>query len=244
MKIVVLGQNYVPEEQNAYFHEMTTGILARGHDVTMLTAFPHYGRDKVFDGYRGRIFQRETIDDVKVIRTWVYASGNKSVMARVLSFASFCLSSLVFGAFAGRKADVTYTSIPPFPLGVVGVVLSRIWRSKLVISVQDIYPLAAIELGVLTNPYAIRFFEAMERWMYRKAHRIVVISEGFKRNLVSKGVPPEKIIVVSNWADPNFVKTGPRNESVRQTFNVGDRFTVIYSGGLTLNSELEPLIHA
>jgi colanic acid biosynthesis glycosyl transferase WcaI len=126
----------------------------------------------------------------------------------------------------------------------VGVALSRIWGSKLVISVQDIYPLAAIELGVLKNPYAIKFFEAMERWMYRKADHIVVISEGFKSNLIGKGVPPDKITIVSNWADPNFVKTGPRNESLRQTFNVGDRFTVIYSGGLTLNSELEPLLHA
>lgn len=244
MKVVVLGQNYLPEEQNAYFHEMTTGMLARGHDVTMLTAFPHYGRDRVFDGYRGKIFQREVIDGVKVIRTWVYASGNKNVLARILNFASFCLSSVVFGAFAIHRTDVVYTSIPPLPLGVVGVILSRIWRARLVVSIQDIFPLAAVQLGVLTNQYAIRFFEAMEKWMYRKADHIVVISEGFKTNLLSKGVPPAKITVVSNWADPSFVKAGPRNESLRQEFNVGENFTVIYSGGLTRNSALEPLIQA
>jgi colanic acid biosynthesis glycosyl transferase WcaI len=244
MRILVLSQNYVPEEQNAYHHEMTTGLLKRGHDVTMLTAFPHYGSDSVYKGYKGRLFQRETIDGVKVLRTWVYASGKKSVLPRILNYLSFCVTSLAFGLFAIRNVDVVYTSIPPLPLGVVGFFLSRIKGAKLVISIQDIFPQAAVQLGVLSNRHIIRLFEKMEKLVYRKAQHIIVISEGFRRNLISKGVSVEKISVVSNWADPNFVKTGPRDNSIRQMLNVGNNFTLIYSGGLTHNSELEPVIYA
>jgi len=244
MKILGLCQNYAPEEQNFYHHEMTTGLLAKGHDVTMLTAFPHYGKDSVYDGYRGKVFQREILDGVKVIRTWVYAPSKKNFLPRLINFGSFCASSLAFGMFTVGRKDVIYTSIPPLPLGVTGFALAQVTRARLVVSVQDIFPLAAVQLGVLTNRWMIRFFEQMERWVYRKADHIVVISEGFRQNLISKGVPPEKISVVSNWADSDFIKPGSKDSSFRKELNVGTRFTLIYSGGLTHNSNLEPMIYA
>ncbi|MBU1858306.1 MAG: glycosyltransferase family 4 protein [Verrucomicrobia bacterium] len=244
MKILGLCQNYAPEEQNFYHHELTTGLLTKGHDVTMLTAFPHYGKDRVYDGYRGKVFQREVLDGVKVIRTWVYATSKKKLLPRLINFGSFCASSLAFGMFTIGRKDVVYTSIPPLPLGLTGFALAKITRARLVVSVQDIFPLAAVQLGVLTNRRIIRFFEKMEKWVYRRADHIVVISEGFRQNLISKGVSPAKISVVSNWADTDFIKPGSKDNSFRKELNVGTCFTLIYSGGLTHNSNLEPVIYA
>lgn len=244
MKILVLCQNYVPEEQNFYHHEFTTGLLAEGHDVTMLTAFPHHGRGRVYDGYRGKIFQREVIDGVKVIRTWVYANPSRAALSRMLTYFSFCISSLIFGLFVVKRADIVYTSIPPLPLATTGKILARLKRAKLVLSIQDIFPQAAIELGVLTNRKLILFFERMEKWAYRKADHIVVIAEGFRQNLIRKGVPAEKISVVSNWADSNFIKPGEKENSFRKELQVDSRFTLIYSGGLTLNSNVVPMVEA
>jgi colanic acid biosynthesis glycosyl transferase WcaI len=244
MKVLVVCQNYVPEEQNAYHHELTTGLLRKGHDVTMLTAFPHYGLGRVYDGYRGKIFQREVIDGVKVARTFVYATRKKTFLPRLLNFASFCISSLLFGSFVVRRADVVYTSIPPLPLGITGYVLAKLKGARYVVSIQDIFPLAAVELGMLKNPRVIRFFEAMERWIYRRADHIVVIAEAFRENLIAKGVPADKITVVSNWANPDFITTGPKDNALRREFGVGDLFTVIYSGGLTHNSNVGSLVEA
>ena len=244
MKVLMLCEHYVPEEFNLHHHELTTGLLAKGHDVTMLTAFPHYREDRIFDGYRGKVFQREIIDGVKVIRTWVYVTPKRSLLRRLANFASFCISSLVFGLFAVERMDVIHTTLPPLPLGITGFVLAKTKHARLVISLQDIYPQAAVELGLLTNRHVIRFFERMEKWVYQKADHIFVISEGFRRNLATKGVPTEKISVVSNWADPDRIKTGPKHNTFRKKLNVGTRFTLIYSGGLTLNSNLEPVIYA
>jgi colanic acid biosynthesis glycosyl transferase WcaI len=61
----------------------------------------------------------------------------------------------------------------------------------------------AIRLGLLTNPWAIAFFRWMERFVYRKAAAVAVISEGFQRNLLSKGVPDDKIHVIPNLVDPS-----------------------------------------
>jgi len=128
--------------------------------------------------------------------------------------------------------------------GITGFILARVKRARFVISIQDIFPLAAVELGVLTNPRVIRFFEAMEKWVYRKADHIVVIAEGFRQNLLRKGVPEAKLSVVSNWADTDFIKPGSRENGFRNELNVGSRFTLVYSGGLTLNSNVEPMIGA
>jgi colanic acid biosynthesis glycosyl transferase WcaI len=244
MRIIVVSQNYPPEEQNLYHHEFTSSLVNEGHHVTMLTAFPHHGRGRVYDGYRGKLFQRETLDGVKVIRSWVYAKPGNKLPARMLTYFSFCVSSLLSGLFAAPRADVVYTSIPPLPLGITGYILARLKRAKFLISIQDIFPQAAVELGMLRNPRIIRFFERMERWVYQKADRIVVIADGFKRNLIRKGVPPQKVFVVSNWADTDFIKPGPKDNGFRRDLKVGSKFTLIYSGGLTLNSNVAPMIEA
>lgn len=244
MKVLVLSQNYVPEEQNAYHHELTAGLVSKDHDVTMLTAFPHYGKDRVYDGYRRKIFQRENIEGVKVIRTWVYANSRKTFLPRIINYASFCLSSLLFGLFFINRMDVVYTSIPPLPLGITGFFLSKVKRARFVVSIQDIYPLAAVQLGALRNRYLINFFEKMEKWIYKRAAHIVVISDAFRENIISKEVPPLKVTVISNWANPKFIKPMPKNNSFREEIKVGSLFTLIYSGGLTYNSNLEPIIYA
>jgi colanic acid biosynthesis glycosyl transferase WcaI len=244
VKILLLCQYYSPEEQNIFVHECASGLVGKGHDVIVLTAFPHYGRTSVYEGYRGKVFQRETIDGVKVMRAWVYATGKKGFYPRLANFGSFCGTSLIAGVITSLKPDVVYTWIPPLPLGVTGALLAGYKRVPYVVHVQDIYPRVAVEHGMLTNPKAIRFFESMEKWVYKKANKIIVISEGFKADLASKGVSENKLSVVENWADPNFIKPGPKDNSFRRELNVNGRFLAVYSGGLNHNADLTSVIQA
>src|SRR5262245_2106966 len=206
MRVLILAQNFPPESvgPGINYHQLGIDLIAKGHQVTMLTAFPHYPDGFIFNGYRGRAFQRETLDGIEVIRTWIYATPSKSFWPRVLNFSSFSASSLLGGLIAAGKFDVVYAILPPLILGITAVIQGATRRVPVVVSIQDIYPYAAVVMGVLRNRIAIRFFERMEKWIYRRAAHIVVISEGFRENLSSKGVPFEKISVVSNWADAEF----------------------------------------
>jgi colanic acid biosynthesis glycosyl transferase WcaI len=244
VKVLLLNQYYPPEEQNFYVHECATGLALRGHEVTVLTAFPNYGKGRVYDGYRHKAFQRDTIDGIPVCRSWVYATGRKSFVSRALNFGSFCLSALVSGPFVVSRPDVIYTSTPPLPLGVTAALLARYHGSRLIIHVQDVYPRLAVEHGMLTNRAAIRFFEAMERWIYKQAEKVVVISEDFREDLVNKGVAIDKVAVVQNWADPNFVTPRPKENEFRRSLQADGRFVLIYSGGLNNNANLDPVIRA
>ncbi len=244
MRILLLSQYYWPEEQNIYIHELALGLMAKGHQVTVLTAFPHYGKGRVYDGYRGKVFQTEMEAGIKILRTYVYATPSKNFYQRILNFGSFSVSSLICGLLVIDKPDVVYVVLPPLPLGIIGVIIARWKKSRIAVHVQDIYPEAAVQHGILKNRRAILFFEKMERWVYQRADILIGISEGFREHFMRIGENDSKIHVVENWADPDFIVPGPQNNSFRNLVNKENRFMIVYSGGINNNANLEPLIHA
>lgn len=245
MKILLVAQYYVPEDVGigVQLHQLTTDLAARGHHVTMLTAFPNYPSRVVFEGYRGKALLRERMDGVEVIRTYIYASPRKSLRSKALNFGSFCASAIVGGLLASRP-DAIYCVMPPLPLGLSVEFVALVKRAPVVVNVQDIYPDIAIELGILHNTAAIRLFQAMERLIYRQAAGVTVISEGFRSNLLAKGVRAEKIHLVPNWVDTDLIQPSPRDNLFRRQLNLGERFTLIYSGSLSYNSNVDPVVDA
>jgi colanic acid biosynthesis glycosyl transferase WcaI len=246
MKILLVSGYYHPETVGAgiWVRQLALDLKAMGHDVSVLTGFPSYPFGQIFPAYRRRWFLKETVDGIPVTRTFTYATRSRKFWPRVASFGSFCASAMLCGWMARPKADVVYAVLPPLPLGISALMLAKIARARLVVNLQDIYPDIAVATGFLQNRLAIQFFERMEKWIYRHAQRIVVISAGFERNLLAKGVPQDKIAVVPNWADPDSIVPGPRDNSFRQQHGIKDEFVVLYSGGISHNSNLEPVLHA
>ncbi|WP_119066660.1 glycosyltransferase family 4 protein [Aggregatilinea lenta] len=247
MRVLVVSPHYKPEEVAAaatFVQEIAVDLTAMGHDVSVLTAFPNYPTGKIFEPYRGKVFQRENYSGIPLTRVWIYATASKRFWPRLLNFGSFSVTALLGGLVTRPRPDALYVMMPPLTLGITGVLLGIARRARVVINVQDIHPYAAVATGVLKNKRAIRFFEWLEKWIYRHVDHIVVISRGFRDNLIEKGTPPDKISVVSNWADPDFITPGPRENSFRQQLGADGRFTLVYSGGLTHNSNLEPVLGA
>jgi colanic acid biosynthesis glycosyl transferase WcaI len=254
VRIVILANYYYPEEVGAgiWIRQLAVDLKQAGHDVLVLTSFPSYPAGVIFPSYRNHLFGREQIDGIPVVRTYTFSTASRSFWSRVLNFGAFCVSSALQGswlALTGKlKADVVYAILPPLPLGVSGWAIAALTGAKLVTNIQDIYPDIAVETGFLKSPAAIRWFSRMERWIYNRSAGIVVISEGFRDNLLAKGVPAEKLSVVSNWADAKAIVPAPRETEFRRawsrSWDTGDRFVVLYAGGLSMNSCLEPVVEA
>jgi colanic acid biosynthesis glycosyl transferase WcaI len=245
MRIHLLTQYFPPEKVGAavWVKELTEDLLAAGHEVNVLTAFPNYPNGVIPAAYLHKLYQREELAGAHVTRTFIYATPSKAFWRRVASFGSFILSSLLGGVLAAPRADVIYAILPPLPLGVTAILLGLVKSARVVVNIQDIHPEVAVRTGVLRNRLAIRFFEAMERWIYRHADQVVVISDGFRQNLLVKGVRGSKIRVVPNWADTDFFRPGPADPSLRESWGK-EKFVVVYSGGLSHNSNLECVIQA
>jgi colanic acid biosynthesis glycosyl transferase WcaI len=246
MRILVVSQYYLPEDVGAgvYLSQLTGDLSARGHHVTMLTAFPNYPERRIFKGYRGKLYQKESLGGIEVIRTWIYANPSEAYWSRILNWGTFCLTSFIGGILAARKPDVVYAVLPPLPLGVFAILLARLKGARAVCCIEDIYPLIAVELGILRNPLLIRFFRRMERWIYRHADGLIGISEGFKHHFLAAGADEDKISVIPNWADPVSIQPSSKMTPLRREYGLEDRFVVLYSGSLSHNSSVDRLIEA
>jgi len=194
MKILILAQHYAPEEVSGAVlgTELATDLCKKGHQVTFVTCAPNYPLGKVYPGYRNSLFSEEMLEGVRVIRTWSYISSQKTFWPRILNYATFS-ATVFYGAAISGKPDIILSFSPPLPLGVPAWLLSRLWHVPWILNVQDIYPEIAVVTGVLHNRTAISVLSNLERFLYRKATHIQVLSDGFKKNLVSKGVAPSKI---------------------------------------------------
>jgi len=89
---------------------------------------------------------------------------------------------------------------------------------------------------LIRNKKLIKFAQKMEKWIYDQADKIVVISPGFGQNLKRKGVSSEKLIIIPNWVNTEFLKPYPKNNQVAVNFDLVNKFVILYAGTLTLSS--------
>lgn len=243
MKILLLAQHYAPEDVSGAVlaTELATDLANQGHAVSFVTCAPNYPQGQVFPGYRNRFLQSETVEGVWVVRTWSYISTAKSFWKRLMNYGTWSATAFWGGLWSG-KPDVIFSYSPPLPLGVSVWLLSRLWRVPWVLRIEDLYPDAAIATGVMRNSAAIHFFGWLERFLYRRADHISLISESFQRNLLAKGVAPGKLSVTPVWADPDVVRPLPKDNSFRREHGLSDVFVVMYAGGLGHTSALEDVL--
>ncbi len=223
--------------------ELATDLAKRGHKVSFVTSAPSYPLGVVYKGYRNAILSTECCDSVKIVRVWSYISPNNSFWSCILNYGTFSLSALFGGLFA-RKHDVIMSASPPLPLGFSAYVLSRLWNVPWVLRVEDLYPDTAILAGVINNRIIIRLFYWMERFLYEKAAHISVISNSFRRILLSKGISQSKISELSVWADSELVRPMDGDTRFRNQYKLDGLFVVMYAGNLGYTSALEELLNA
>jgi colanic acid biosynthesis glycosyl transferase WcaI len=208
LKIAVLGINYWPDETG--IAPFTTGkceYLARcGHEVTAFTGMPYYPAWKIPDGYRRRLFIREQKSGVEIARSWLYVPRHLSSAKRILHEASFVIS-VVLRSIANSKSnrpDVLIVITPPLALGLAASFLSRKWKIPFIQHVADLQPDAAVDLGMLSAGRFTRALYALERLSYNKASVISTLTVSMREKILTKGIPPEKVILSPDWARPEL----------------------------------------
>jgi colanic acid biosynthesis glycosyl transferase WcaI len=162
---------------------------------------------------------------------------------RFLSYGTFNLTSTVCALLSG-KHDVVITPSPPLTIGLAGWLVARIRGGAFIYNVQDIYPDAAIKLGLLTQPTVIRLLTWMERIVYRAANAVTVISDDFRANLMQKGVPANKIWLIPNAVDGEFLHPMERDNSFAREHGITHNFVVLYAGNVGLAQGVETLVDA
>ena len=214
MKILFLTDNFYPEVNApaSRTYEHAREWVKSGHEVTVITCVPNFPKGKVFDGYKNKLWQKEAIDGIEVIRVWSYIAANKGFVRRTLDFISFSVTSFLAGLFV--KADVIVATSPQFFTALSGRTLSFWKRVPWIMEVRDLWPESIKTVGAMKDNLFIRYFEWEEMRCYRSAKTIVVVTDSFKRTLTARGIDEAKIKVVKNGVDKEMFKPVPKDEAL------------------------------
>jgi len=202
LRVLFLTHYFHPEvgAPQSRLLDLANALSRAGHEVTVLTGFPNYPDGVIQPAYRGRLFQVEHLEALRIVRAPVLPAPNRGVARRLLNHASFALSSIPASLAAGR-ADVVIVETPPLFLAAAGVAVRALKRARLILNVADLWPDAAIQFGALHHRALIAAARALERFAYRHADVIAVPTPGLERVLRERGYPEERVIVVPHGVD-------------------------------------------
>jgi len=243
MKILFIT-HYFPPEVNApanRTHEHCRRWVQDGAEVTVITGVPNHPRGQLFDGYENRWIQEESVDGIRVIRTWMYLAPNSGFLKRIANYILFACAAILASFRAGRP-DVVVATSPQFFVGVAGAIVSKLKRRPFILEIRDLWPKSIVELGQLGEGPILSTLEAIERWLYRSADGIVVNTRTFIDHIVSRGVPRDHIELIYNGIDPEQFRPRPKNLELLARHDLADKFTVAYVGTLGLAHGLSMLV--
>jgi glycosyltransferase involved in cell wall biosynthesis len=216
--------HYFPPEVNApasRTYENAKRWVRAGHEVTVLTCHPSHPGGVVYPGYKNSVHAWEEIDGIRVLRVGTYLSANKGFVRRTANYVSFMVSA-VLQCWRVKNVDLVVSTSPQFFCGMGGYFVSRLKRRPWVLEIRDLWPESIIAVGAITNRRVIRMLEGIESFLYRKADRIVSLTNAFKRHIMARGIPAEKIAIVTNGADLERYVQGERMNDLRKELELDE----------------------
>jgi glycosyltransferase involved in cell wall biosynthesis len=216
----------------------TRALAEAGHEVAVVTSYVQHKERTVPERYRGRRVVHEREDGLDVWRTYSTPAYGRDLRSRVASYATFALWSAVAGARAPRP-DVVVASSPSLPSAAAAAALAAARGARFLLEVRDLWPDSAIAMGLVRDRRTIAVARALEGYCYRRADRIVALTEGIADGMVALGVNPAKITLVTNGIDLE-IGGGDRAE----TGLPDDAFVAMYVGAHGTYSSLETVLDA
>ncbi len=251
MKLLLIHQMFLEEDDpgGSRFNEMTRQWQEEGHEITVYGGMVHYNGTSKKAEYKGKYFVKKMQGNVEVWRCHVSESYNKNFLGRLWGYFSFLFSSVWVGLFKDKnKYDVILVTSPPLFVGITAYVLSRVKKIPYIFEVRDLWPESAIDTGVLTNKFIIKLAYWVERFLYKHARLINVLTPAFRTHLIEeKGIDPSKIIFVPNAADFSLSEKLLKDfdaEEFRRSLGWQDKFVITYVGAHGVANGLQQVLDA
>ena len=249
MNILLIHQYFLEEDDfgGSRFNEITKIWTEQGHQVSVIAGMMHYGGNEKRAEYKGKFVVAKKQKNISVWRCHVSESYNSNFAGRMWGYFSFVFSSLFAGWFKLKgKFDTIIVTSPPLFVGITAYLLSKTRRIPFLFEVRDLWPESAIDTGVLKNQLLINWAYAFERFIYKKAKLINVLTPAFKAKLIiEKNVASEKIIVIPNAADFSLSDELLQHfdrDNFRKNNDFNNKFVVTYVGAHGVANGLDQVL--
>ena len=246
MKILLLPPYFKPEQMaSSHLNDHRYCAFSQmGYKMLLYTPTPTRGvSDEMRAEYSARKHEVMYNGMMEVYRFSMFREGSNPIQ-RALRYV-FCWCAQFWKGLRAKDIDLIYLASTPPIQGVLGGLLKKIKKVPFVYNLQDIFPDSLAGTGLAKKGGLLwKIGRVIENFTYRNADKIIVISEDFKRNIMAKGVPEEKIVVVYNWVDEEAVKHVPREENKLFDAYGLDRskFYITYSGNIGLTQNMDMLL--
>jgi glycosyltransferase involved in cell wall biosynthesis len=257
MHILLIHQAFaaLDEPGGTRHHELARLLAARGHRVTVIASrvsyltgsalppsvSPHIRRKWGERKMGAKMGGEKEGGRVKVIRAYTYHALHRSFVHRVFAFVSFMVSSF-FAGLRVKDVDLVWGTSPPIFQGVTAWSLARLKRLPFLFEVRDLWPSFAIAVGVLKNPLLIRMSLWLERFLYRRADRVIVNSPGYVKHVTERGA--RRVELVPNGADPEMFDPSDNGETFRTSNGLAGKFILLYAGAHGMSNDLQIVLEA
>jgi glycosyltransferase involved in cell wall biosynthesis len=241
LKIYIISQWYYPEPDGRV-SALAEGLVSKGHQVVVITAFPNYPQGKIYQDYRIKLRQWEEINGVHVLRLPIYPDHSHSAVKRALNYVSFSLSLFFLAPWFIKKPDIFWAYTPFVVLPVLW--FKQIFNKPYVLEITDIWPDTMFATGMLKQGFLAKILNGIAKLGYKYASSIIVQNIGFKTCLLERGIEENKTVVIENWADETLFRPVDYNLNKAEEHNINNKFNIMFAGNMGLAQGLENIIDA
>lgn len=241
MNILLVSQYFYPE--NFKGNDIAFELQRRGYQVTVLTGIPNYPEGKFYKGYGYFNKRRETIDGVRVIRTFLIPRGKGTKIPLFLNYFSWfiCASFVAFYLSITKRFDkIIVQQLSPITIGIPAIVVKKIQKTPIFFWILDLWPESLKTAGGVNNKYILGFFETITKYLYKNSDKLLVSSDGFKEAINTKGDFTNKLISFPNWAE-DTIANGQIDFPIP---NLPDGFKIIFAGNIGESQDMESILEA
>lgn len=242
MKHIFINRFFFPDHSatSQILTELASELAQDGQEVHIVTSRLRY------ENPEANLPAEEAINKVHIHRVASTTFGRHSLPGRLIDYFSFYISATLSLYKLARKGDTVVAKTDPPLISVPAALVCRLRSAKLINWLQDLFPEVAVALGVGKLPsILVRSLTAIRNSTLRQATTNVVIGEVMRQRLVEQGIPPEKIIIVHNWAvGPEITPIKAVANPLRKEWGLHDKFVVGYSGNLGRAHDYETMLGA
>jgi glycosyltransferase involved in cell wall biosynthesis len=246
-RLALLCEHFYPEMISTGMHmtELATRLTELGWHITVYTAKPAWGTD----GDASDAGSKEIVyEGIRILRVPTIASQRGGLVSKTAAAVSFAVS-VSFAVWRDRRSydGMIITTNPPF-IGVLGLLVTRLYRRPYLLIVYDVFPEFAISVGVLRpDSLLAKGWRRLTSAILSNAAVVVVIGRDMAE-LIRRKMPArrhDRVVLIPNWSDERRVRPVASEENAfRMEHALEGRFVVQYSGRLGKKHNLEPLIDA
>jgi len=232
VRILFLSHFYPPEMGGAAsrISGLAKWLVKFGHEVTVITGFPNYPIGKIFPDYKNKKNKVEFIDGVKILRTKVFPVAYESIFIRLLNYFTLFITAFFVSFKKRNDFDIIVASSPPLTIGMLGLILSKIYKIPWILDVRDIWPDVAVEAGMLKQGgMTYQLSKKLANYLYNNADHITPVTDIKSTKIGQNNINSSKISVVQNGVDFDLINAAKQKDWCSD-LGLEDKFILSYAG--------------